>query len=118
MHKYPWCSAEAVSNFAVRWSSRSSPASCAGCGKLSHVLASTSSGISTIGFLLLCCVVAAGFMMQSNLVGIAGISLVVFYNVRAWRQSELFPISPESASTAEKVTWWIIALSVLAKIFS
>jgi hypothetical protein len=57
-------------------------------------------------------------MMQSYLVGIAGIGLVVLYNVQAWRQSELFPISPESAKTAEKVAWWVIALTLLAKIFS
>ena len=118
MHKCPWCSAEAVSNLAVRWSSRSSPASCAGCGKLSHVLASTSNGIFTISFLLLFFVVAAGFIAQSYGLAVAGVALVVVYNVWAWRRSELFPISSESAGTAAKVSWWIIGLSFLAKIFS
>jgi hypothetical protein len=118
MHKCPWCSAEAVSNLAVRWSSRSSPATCAGCGKLSHVLASTSKGISTITFVLLCCMVIAGFMTQSYGVGFAGVGVVVYCNSQSWRRAELFPISPESASTAEKVAWWVIALSLLAKMFS
>jgi hypothetical protein len=118
MHKCPWCSAEAVSNLAVRWSSRSSPASCAGCGKLSHVLGSTSSGIATIGFLGLCCVAVASFMMQSYWVGTAGVGAVILYNFWAWRQPELFPISPESASTAKKAGWWVIALYLLASLFS
>lgn len=61
---------------------------------------------------------AAGFMTQSYWVGLAGVGVVVFYNLRAWRQSELFPISPESASTAEKVAWWVIVLSVIAQILS
>jgi hypothetical protein len=107
-----------VSNFAVRWSSRSSPASCTGCGKLSHVLASSSSGIATIGFLGLCCVAVASFMLQSYGAGLAGIGLVVLFNAWAWRQSELFPISPEGASTAKKAGWWVGALYLLASIFS
>jgi hypothetical protein len=118
MHNCPWCSAAAVSNFAVRWSSRSSPASCTGCGKLSHVLGSTSSGIATIGFLLLCFVAVGGFVLQSYWVGLAGVGVVVVYNVWAWRQSELFPISPEGASTAKKAGWWVVALYFLASLFS
>ena len=118
MHKCPWCSAAAVSNFAVRWSSHSSPASCARRCKLSHVLASMSSGISTISFVVLCCMVVAGFMVRSYGVGLAGVGVVLVYNVWAWRRSELFPISSESAGTAAKVGWWVIGLSLLAKMFS
>jgi hypothetical protein len=60
----------------------------------------------------------AAFMTQSYVVGIAGIGVVIAYNVWAWRQSELFPITPESASASAQVGWWVIALSLLAKIFS
>jgi hypothetical protein len=118
MHKCPWCNGAAVSGIAVRWSSRSSPASCASCGKLSHVLASTSSGIFSVGIVLLCCVLFAAFLAQSYLVGIAGVGLVVAYNVWAWRKAELFPISSDSANAAAQVTWWVVALSLLANIFS
>ena len=118
MHNCPWCSDAAVTNLAVRWSSRASPATCLRCGKLSHVLGGTSSGIFTIGFLLLCCVAAAGFMTQSYGVCIAGLGLVVACNAWAWRQSELFPISPESAGAAAKTGWWLTALYLLASVLS
>ena len=91
---------------------------CRNCKKLSHVLASTSSGIFSVGLVLGCCAVIAALIAESYLAGAAGAAGVVGYNVWAWRQAELFPISPESAGTAAQVSWWLLALAVLAKIFS
>ena len=54
---------------------------------------------------------------MSRGLGLAGVGLVVVYNVWAWRQAELCPISPESAGAAAKAGWWVIALSLLEKVF-
>ena len=72
----------------------------------------------SMGLVLGCCAVIAALIAESYIVGAAGVAVVVGYNIWAWRQAELFPISPESASTAAQVSWWFLALAALAKIFS
>lgn len=118
MHTCPHCHAKALKGLAVRWSGRSSAALWPGCGQLSHVLGSTSSGILLVCTVLLCCAVAAALLTASYLVGIAGLVPVLAYNLWAWRRVELFPISPESAQTAERVSWWLLIGLVLTRIFS
>ena len=118
MHTCPHCHAKALKGLAVRWSGRSSAARCPGCGKLSHVLGSTSSGIFAVCAVLLCCAVTAALLTTSYLVGITGLGLVFAYNRWAWSRVALFPISPESAKMAERVSWWLLLGCVLTKIFS
>lgn len=116
-HTCPHCQQAAVPNFAVRWSSREVPATCAACGRLSHVIASTSSGIWVVGVVLL---VAAGFitlLAQSWWAGLAGLTLVVAYNVWAWRRVELWPIDSNSSQTAARVSWLATVLAWLAVLF-
>ena len=57
-------------------------------------------------------------VLESYWVGALLVCLVVFYNLWAWRQVELFPISAESAKLAAQVNWWVIVLAVLVKVFS
>ena len=114
MHKCPHCNTNAVANYTVRWSSRSSPAECGYCGKLSHVLASTSSGIFSVGFFLLCVTLTAALTMESYWVAVPGVCAVAVHNLWAWRRVELFPISPESAKLARQVHWLFLVLAFLA----
>lgn len=104
-------------NFAVRWSSREVPATCAACGQLSHVIASTSSGIWVVGVVLL---VVAGFIAlfaQSLWSGLAGLAMVAAYNVWAWRRVELWPIDANSSQIAARVGLLATVLTWLGLLF-
>jgi hypothetical protein len=46
MLRCPHCNSVAVKNLAARWARREAPATCGHCGKLSHVIASTRSGMT------------------------------------------------------------------------
>src|SRR3954470_4469488 len=117
-HRCPHCRIDGLRNVAVRWSYREAPAKCEHCGKLSHVLASTSNGIGGADLVLSVLSVVAGMVFESWLVGLACFSLVVAHNVWAWRRVELFPISEDSAKVAAQVSWGVMGLAVLLKIFS
>lgn len=104
-HTCPHCQQAAVPNLAVRWSARESPARCAACGRLSHVIASTSSGIWVVGVLLLVAAEFIALLAQSPWAGLAGLTLVVAHNVWAWRRVELWPIDSDSAKTAARWSW-------------
>lgn len=67
---------------------------------------------------MLCFAVFGGLVAESYLAAVAGVGIVVAYNMWAWRQVELFPISTESARVAANVNWWVLALAALVKIFS
>ena len=118
MHACPHCKLNAVPRMAVRYSSRESPAKCGACEKLCHVLASTSGGISGVCIMLLAAAFVAGMVLESYAVGLLVAALVVPYNIWAWRQVELFPISKESAKVAAQVSWWLLVLLAVFKIFS
>lgn len=118
MHQCPHCYASGLRDLAVRWSCREMPAKCEQCGRLSHVLASTSNGIASVGVVLAALSVVAGMTLESWLPGIAGIGLVWAHNVWAWRGVELFPISEEAARTAARVSWWLLAVGALLKLLS
>jgi hypothetical protein len=116
MHKCPHCNTNAVDSLAVRWSGRLSPATCGHCGKHSHVLTNTSSGIFAVGFLLLCLTLTAALTMASYAVAVLGLCAVVAHNLWAWRRVELFPIDPESVKREQQVHWLLWALAVLARL--
>lgn len=103
---------------AVRWSSRESPAKCGNCGKLSHVLTSTSNGIASVGGVAAVLALLAGFVLESWVAAIGGLALVAAHNIWAWSRVELFPISEEEAMKAGQVSWWLVAAAFLLKLFS
>lgn len=112
MVRCPHCSGEGISLNAKRWASREAPAQCTLCGRLSHVLASTSSGIPVATLLI----VGAFFVAAAGVglpiwSGVVGVPLAVCYNVWAWRRAELFPISGESAATSRQVSWVVNILA-------
>jgi hypothetical protein len=116
MHVCPHCNARALADSAVRWSSRELPATCSNCGKLSHVAASSSSGIGILSFVF--ALVSLGSALISPWLTLAGACLTVAYNVWAWRQVELFPISIESSRQSSAASWWVHVLSILAAMMS
>lgn len=67
---------------------------------------------------LACLSVVAAMVLESYAVGAAGLLLVVAHNIWAWRRVELFPISEESAKVAARVSWWLLAVGALLKLFS
>jgi hypothetical protein len=91
-HACPSCRAAGISALAKRWSARECPAACALCGGLSHVLASTSSGIF--------------------------VGTILVFIVGAWRRAEMFPIPKENAQAAAAVGWFLAGLSGLFTLFS
>ena len=109
----PHCRQPGIAAVAKRWSSREKPAACGLCGKLSHVLASTSNGIWTAGLLIIVLsgIGAAAWNMPPLL--LVGLGLAVANNFRAWRRAKLWPISKESADAAKKAGWVVAGLLAL-----
>ena len=109
----PHCRQPGIAAMAKRWSSRETPATCGRCGKLSHVLASTSSGIGVAGLLIIVLsgIAAAAWDMAPLL--LLGVGLAVANNFRAWRRAKLWPISKESAESAKKAGWFVLGLLAL-----
>ena len=116
-HLCPSCKQAAVPNLAVRWSCREFPAKCTACGQLSHVIASTSSGIWVVGVVLLLAVGSIALLAQSIWTGLAGLTMVGALNVWAWRRVERWPIAANSAKTAARVGCVATALAWLAILF-
>jgi hypothetical protein len=103
------CNAPGIRAAAKRWSGRDLPATCTLCGKLSHVIASTGSGIPVATLL-----VVLGFAVAGALWGaLCGLPVAVAYNVWAWRRAEMFPIAPETAANARRASWLVTLLSAL-----
>lgn len=110
----PHCNALGIRPVAKRWSSREAPAVCAECGKLSHVIASTGSGIPVATlFVVVAFSVLGAFVGHPGWGGLCGVPFALAYNIRAWRKAEMFPISPAAASTARKVSWLVNLLAAL-----
>jgi len=116
-HACPRCHERGIPEFAKRWSSRASPAECAKCGGLSHVLASTSNGIwvGTLLAFVVSLVVAAGF--NSGLIALSGICLVVAFNARAWKRAMLVPIPKENAKAATAANWIVAGIYAFFALF-
>ena len=104
-HLCPHCGKRGVSNAALRWSSRESPAQCGYCGALSHVLASTSSGIGVFTWMALIGCLVLGWALQSFGVVVVGALVMCLGNVWMWRRCTLFPIERKSAQIAHRVGW-------------
>ena len=98
--------------------SREAPAKCLACGRLVHVIASTSSGIFVVGVLLFTGSAILAVATASYWVFVAGLALVVAYNLWAWRRVDLYPIPVESAKAAAQVSWWLLLSAALLKLLS
>jgi len=118
MHICPHCKDAGLSELAVRWSYREHPARCVTCGGLSHVLASTSSGITGASMILVSITAAAAIVFNSYVVAVAGFVLLIVQNIWSWRRVELFPIGPEEARTAAKASGLLAFLLLVFRIFS
>jgi hypothetical protein len=116
-HACPRCQALSISGIAKRWSDRASPAACGRCGGLSHVLASTASGIGvgTLLILVASMVIAAGAM--SYPLAVSGMCLSAAFNIWAWRRAELIPIPKENVANARVVRWFLAGIYALIALF-
>jgi hypothetical protein len=84
MYACPHCGEETLGAFQVRWSYRESPAECPKCGKLWHVLASSSSGVVGVEIVLFAMTLVVSISLVSYLVFFLGIALVVSKNWWSW----------------------------------
>lgn len=111
------CNGYGIRSLAKRWSSRELPATCAVCGKLSHVIASAGSGIPAATFLIVLAFgVIGAFVGHPLLGGLCGIPFAAVYNIWAWRDAEMFPIACDASSSARRATWLVnllIALGII-----
>lgn len=110
----PHCQGLGISQTAKRRSSREHPAKCTLCGGLSHVIASSRSGITgfTLTIVLVFAVLGA-IHAHLGIGALTGVPFAAAYNIWAWNSAELFPISPESAAAARKLSWVVNALALL-----
>jgi hypothetical protein len=89
------------------------------CGKLSHVIASSRSGITVATLLVIVASSVCGALIAHPLWGaLAGVPLAVAYNIWAWKRAEMFPISAGASSSARKVSWFVDLLAWLGLIGS
>ena len=108
------CEGLGIGIAAKRWSGRETPAKCAKCGGLSHVIASTRSGIPVATLLILLAFALLGAVNGNPLVGVScGLPLAVIYNVWAWARADMFPISREGMAKARAVSWVVNVLTIL-----
>lgn len=112
-HTCPRCKAPGIDGVAKRWSSRASPAKCEACGGLSHVLASTSSGIWAAGLVIVVLSLIAAVGWHSSVFLVGGLVLAVACNIWAWKRARLWPISKDSAASAATGNWFIAGIAVL-----
>jgi hypothetical protein len=87
---------------AKRRSSREHPATCSLCGRLSHVIASTSSGIPVASLFVVGAFFLLGAAINIMVLGLTGIPVAWGYNVWAWKRAELWPISGDSAKASRR----------------
>lgn len=106
-----------MSNAALRWATRESPAQCRSCGGLSHVLASTSSAIGVFTWLTLIGCLVLSVTLASVGIVVAGLLAVGLCNVWMWRRCELFPIERKAAQNAQRVGWATALFSVVMVFF-
>ena len=75
VHTCPHCQEPHIRHLALRWASRERPAQCPGCGRLSQVLADTSSAIAVFTWLGVLGSVVPGLAWDS--IALSGVSLLV-----------------------------------------
>lgn len=118
MTNCPHCLQSGITLPAKRRSSREYPATCSVCGRLSHVLASTHSGIAVATLFILggsfVLAMAAGYWVA----GFLGLPVALGYRAWAWKGAELLPISSQSASSSRRGNWVVNVLALFGIFWS
>lgn len=107
-----------VTSFAKRWSSREHPAICSRCGRLSHVIASTSSGIFVAPFFIVGLFFSISAVNDVPHLGWIGAPLALGHNIWAWKRATLVPISDDSAKSSRRGGLIVEALALLGIFWS
>ena len=82
--------------------------------KVSHVVASTSSGIPVATLLILFAFFLLGVVGGHPLWGaLCGVPFAITYNIWAWEKAEMLPIFHEVSASAQRVGWLVELLTVL-----
>ena len=102
-----------VTSLATRWSSREHPAICSLCGRLSHVIASTNSGIFVVSLFIGGTFFLIGAVNDVALLGWLGIPVALGHNVWAWRRVKLWPISGDVAKSSRRSGLIVNTLALL-----
>ena len=118
MTKCPHCMEMAVTSFAKRWSSREHPAICSRCGRLSHVIASTSSGILVAPYFIVGLIFLSAALNDVPLLGWIGVPVALGHNIWAWKRATLVPISGHSAKSSRRGGLIVEALAMLGIFWS
>lgn len=118
MTQCPHCLELGVTSFAARSSSREYPATCRLCGRLSHVIASTRSGIFVVSFFIIGTFFLIGVVNDVTLLGWAGVPVAVAQNIWAWKRVRLWPISNDSATSSRQGGLIVNTLAVLGIFWS
>ena len=113
MSPCPHCMEMGVTSFAKRWSSREHPATCSHCGRLSHVIASTSSGIFVAPIFIVGIFSLIGAVNDVALLGWFGVPAALGHNLWAWKRATLWPISSDSAKSAHRSGLIVNVLALL-----
>jgi uncharacterized membrane protein YphA (DoxX/SURF4 family) len=88
------------------------------CGRLSHVIASTSSGICVASMFVVGAFFLIGAMSDVIALGLIGIPVAVYYNVWAWKRADLWPISGASSKLSRRGGFFVNILALLGVFFS
>ena len=104
-HLCPHCQKPGVTHVALRWSTREYPAQCSYCGGLSHVLASTSSGIGVFTGMTLIVGCTLAVVLASWPVAAAAVLVAMVGNLALWPRCELFPTDRKTAQAAKRAGW-------------
>jgi len=118
MTSCPHCNNPGVTSLAKRWSSREHPAVCRLCGRLSHVINSTSSGIFVVSIFIVGIFFLIGAMNDVTLISWLGLPVAVGHNIWAWKRAVLWPITVESAKSSNRVGWFVEILTWLGIFWS
>ena len=118
MKQCPHCKELGVTSLAKRWSSREHPAVCGLCGRLSHVIASTSSGIFVFSLFIVGTFFVIGAVNDVALLGWLGVPVAVGHNVWAWKRAVLWPISGDSAKSSRRGGLIVNTLALLGIFWS
>jgi hypothetical protein len=114
----PHCQGTGVPLSAKRRSSREHPAVCSLCGKLSHVIASSSSGIFWFSLFIVGTFYLIGAINEVTLLGWLGVPIAMAYYRWAWKRAALWPITGDSAKSSRQASRLVNALGLLGIFWS
>lgn len=114
----PHCQGDGVSLAAKKRSSREHPAVCNLCGKLSHVIASTRSGILMVSLLVIGSFYLIGAVNGLTLLSWLSLPIAIAYYRWAWNKAMLWPTTGDSAKASLHASRAVSALAWLGIFWS